>query len=100
LLYFLEMRSEHELALKIGKRLRELRLETGLTQAQVAERIGRRGAYGRQFVYELESGRAGCPSVRTIGLYLRACGARWSRLYDILDCIAPKSTDIRSIGKT
>ena len=83
--------------MKIGKRLRELRLEIGLTQAEVAERMGKAGPYGKQFVYQLESGRTGCPSVRTIGLFLRACGVRWSRLSDILDYVAPSGADIRPI---
>jgi len=91
------MRKEPELAYRIGKRLRDLRLETGLTQAQVAERMGTEGMYGKQFICQLESGKRSCPTVRTISLYLRACGARWSRLSDVLDYVAPSGTDIRPI---
>jgi hypothetical protein len=48
----------------------------------------------------LESSHKGCPSVRTIGLYLRACGARWSRLSDILDQVEPVKTDSAPIRQS
>jgi transcriptional regulator with XRE-family HTH domain len=94
------METEHELGIRIGRRLSEIRREAGLSQAEVAQRMGMKDSYGKQRVWMLESGHNGCPSVRTIGLYLRACGARWSRLSDILDQVEPVKTDSAPIRQS
>lgn len=91
------MKKEPELARRIGNRLKNLRLEVGLTQGQVAERMGIKGRYRKHVIYQVESGQGGCPTVRTIARYLRACGARWSRLSDILEHVEPVSVDTRPI---
>lgn len=69
---------------KLGRRLREIRRDAGLTQPEVAERMGltRRE---QSLVCRLEQGRVANPTLQTIGRFLRACGARWQVLNTVLD---------------
>lgn len=62
-------------ALVVARRprgLAELRRRAGLTQAQVAERLGVR----QERVSAIERGDPGTPEVRTVGAYLEAVGGR------------------------
>ena len=57
---------------KILKDLIRLRRKQKLTQAEVARRMG----VSRQQVYNIESGRQGDPSARTLERYAKAIGAK------------------------
>jgi transcriptional regulator with XRE-family HTH domain len=73
------------LTVEMGNRLRELRRRAGLTQKQVAERMGLRGEQAYKLAWRLESGRGKDPSIGTIARFLRACGARWYHFCDVLE---------------
>lgn len=57
---------------KILKDLIRLRRKQRMTQAEVARKMG----VSRQQVYNIESGRQGDPSARTLERYAKAIGAR------------------------
>ena len=86
---------------EMGLRLRELRREAGLTQDQIADRIGLQGKHRKMIIMKLETGRIGNPHLQTIARFLRACGARWSRFSDQLervDLVVPDSGTIDDSG--
>ena len=62
-------------------RLRELREDAGLTQAQVAERIG----VGQRQVSKIEHGDLGTAKIGTIRRYLEAVGGSLSLEYVVGD---------------
>ena len=62
-------------ASEMGSWLREIRTAAGLSQDEVAARMGRRGRGRSNLISALESGRKQHPYFETIVLYLRACGA-------------------------
>jgi transcriptional regulator with XRE-family HTH domain len=70
---------------ELGARLAELRRKRGLTQQQLAVLMGRQGKCGKSLVCRLERGRFKTPSLRLVGDYLRACGAGFRDLLDILE---------------
>jgi transcriptional regulator with XRE-family HTH domain len=70
-----------------GARLRELRLRAGLSQREVAERMGLRGKQARKSVSLLERGEGADPTVSTIARFLKACGARWYQFCDVLESV-------------
>ena len=83
--YFFSM-SEHSFcACEMGVRLRGLRLRAGLTLVETASRMGLTGRFGCKSVWRLESGRVANPSLETIARFLKACGARWYQLCDVLE---------------
>jgi transcriptional regulator with XRE-family HTH domain/nitrogen regulatory protein PII-like uncharacterized protein len=55
--------------------LRPLRIRAGLTQAQVAAALGKKGKPGVTVISRLEHGRFGNPSLRLVLDYLRVCRA-------------------------
>jgi transcriptional regulator with XRE-family HTH domain len=69
---------------KLGRRLVELRRQRGLTQGRVAELMGRAGKWSKTYVCRLERGRFRSPSLRLVGDYLRACGAGFEDVLDVL----------------
>jgi len=69
---------------RLGPRLRELRRRAGLTQAELARRIGLRSGNARWMV-RIENGRTGNPGLATVGRYLRACRAGFVDVLDVLD---------------
>jgi transcriptional regulator with XRE-family HTH domain len=69
---------------KLGRRLVELRRQRGLTQRQVAELMGRAGRGSKTYVCRLEQGWFRSPSLRLLGDYLRACGAGFEDVLDVL----------------
>jgi transcriptional regulator with XRE-family HTH domain len=69
---------------KLGLRLAELRRQKGLTQGQVAELMGRTGKGSKTAVCRLEKGWFRSPSLRLLGDYLRACGAGFENVLDVL----------------
>ncbi len=69
---------------ELGARLRELRKRAGLTQKELAELMGRRGATARPRIARLELGSIKYPTIAFIADYLRACRAGFDDLGDIL----------------
>jgi transcriptional regulator with XRE-family HTH domain len=69
----------------VCRRLKELRLRAGLSQAQVARVMGRTSPSGRAYVCQIERGTIQDPEFVVILDYLRACGAKLADLRDIFD---------------
>jgi transcriptional regulator with XRE-family HTH domain len=67
----------------LGKRLRELRKKAGLSQAEVARRMGRTGRQAFSIVSRLESGRTKQPTIGLVVDFLTACGASLSDIEDL-----------------
>jgi transcriptional regulator with XRE-family HTH domain len=84
----------------MGARLREIRLKRGFTQDEVAARMGLAGKGRKTFVGRLEQGNIKNPSLGTVTLYLRACGAQFFEFYDTLTRIEPVLVDTRPIERT
>ncbi len=55
--------------------LRQIRVKAGLSQREVASRMGIKSKFGRSFIAQLESGRIKNPTLRTLFDYLQTCGA-------------------------
>jgi transcriptional regulator with XRE-family HTH domain len=91
------VRKEQLPALALGDRLRILRVKAMLTQAEVAVRMGLTGRASGRFIEHLENGRTKNPSVKTIALFLRACGARWHQVTDLLEYAEPVEIDTKPI---
>jgi transcriptional regulator with XRE-family HTH domain len=77
----------------MASRLREIRKAAGLTQDQVASRLGLQGAQRSSYVCQLEKGRIRRPYLDTIVRFLHACGVRIGALSDLLDRVAPLAED-------
>jgi transcriptional regulator with XRE-family HTH domain len=69
---------------EMGQQLRQLRVRKGLSQAELAVRMGLTYRTGKSFICRLEKGDIGDPHLSTIMLYLRACGSLLSEFYDAL----------------
>ena len=69
----------------MGKRLKFLRGQAGLTQSEVARRLGRTGPGGKSWVSQLENGRL--PEVRLGDVleFLRICGRGFDAMLDVTD---------------
>lgn len=70
---------------ELGQRLRSLRIRAGLSQQQVASRMGRRGKGAHTMVGNLELARIKYPTLGLVVDFLRACRARLSDIADIID---------------
>ena len=68
-----------------GVRLRQLRLEAGLTQADVALRMCRPGPGGKSYVCQIERGYMPGLTFNAVMDFLNACGADASAISDIID---------------
>jgi|UniRef100_A0A7C6E9M8 transcriptional regulator with XRE-family HTH domain len=75
------------LSKEIGNLLTKVREKSGLSQTEVAERIGLSEKFGQGYISRLEKGKAKNPPIQTILLYLRACGASWVEFFKKLDAI-------------
>jgi transcriptional regulator with XRE-family HTH domain len=71
--------------LELGVRLRELRRKAGLSQLELARTMGFPGRRAGTMVARLEAGRSRQPTLGLIADYLRACGAGFSSITDIMD---------------
>ena len=69
---------------RLGPRLRELRRRAGLTQEELAGRIGLKSP-NKRWLVRMENGRTGNPGLATVGRYLRACRAGFVDVLDLLD---------------
>jgi transcriptional regulator with XRE-family HTH domain len=87
------------LTLEMGVRLRELRHRAGLTQKQVAQRMGLRGEQAYKLVWRIESGRGRDPSIGTIARFLKACGARWYQFCDVLEPVEAADVAVPEAAK-
>ena len=85
---------------EMGARLREIRSKRGLTLDEVAAGMGLAGKGRKTFVGRLEQGNIKNPSLSTVTLYLRACGAQFFEFYDTLTRIEPVLVDTRPIERT
>jgi transcriptional regulator with XRE-family HTH domain len=72
---------------KVEELLKKLREKSGLSQSEVAERIGLPKKSGHSYVSRLESGKAKSLPLLRILSYLRACGASWVEFFKELDII-------------
>jgi len=70
---------------EIGARLRQLRLEAGLTQADVALRMCRPGPSGKSYVCQIERGYMPGLTFNAVMDFLNACGADATAIKDIVD---------------
>ncbi|MEO0094105.1 MAG: helix-turn-helix transcriptional regulator [candidate division WOR-3 bacterium] len=72
---------------EMGEILRKIREGVGLSQTEVAERIGLSSKTKDSYISHLEKGRLKNPALGLILLYLRACGASWVEFFQELDRI-------------
>ena len=70
---------------ELGKRLRDLRFQAGLTQSELAQAMGRAGKGRACIVSRMEKGRVRYPSLGLIADFLRGCRAGFSDIADVLD---------------
>lgn len=68
----------------LGARLRKLRTEAGVSQMELAEAMGFNPTHGYKYVLRLEKGLVANPTLRTLAGFLRACGAGWQSVSDVL----------------
>jgi transcriptional regulator with XRE-family HTH domain len=84
----------------MGARLKQIRLQSGLSQMKLAKLIGFDPAHGYKYILRLEKGQVPNPTLRTIAACLEACGAQWQAVVDVLPATgtvmapAPGSTSI------
>ena len=83
---------------KLGQRLRELRERAGLTQSEVSELMGRKGANSRGQVSQLELGRVPGPTLSLLADFLRAVRGKFSEIADILDEYTTRPTAVEAEG--
>lgn len=62
---------------ELGKKLKVVRKKAGLTQAQTAKEIG----LTRQYIIQIEKGKAKNPTLGVILNYLDACNVRWTDFF-------------------
>jgi transcriptional regulator with XRE-family HTH domain len=92
-----QMSKDEFFTAEMGARLRKLRLSAMLTQDEVADRMGLKGKWRKMTVRRLEMGRVGNPSLRTVNLFLQACGAGWSDISDLMMRPPPVRIDLKPI---
>jgi transcriptional regulator with XRE-family HTH domain len=73
---------------EMGARLRELRRRAGLSQDEVAARMGLEGKSRKSFVSQLENARILHPYAETLVRYLRVCGALMGEFFDQFNRVA------------
>uniref|UniRef100_A0A7C4CCR9 Uncharacterized protein n=1 Tax=candidate division WOR-3 bacterium TaxID=2052148 RepID=A0A7C4CCR9_UNCW3 len=76
---------EGQLAVKLGRILREVRIRSGLSQRVLALRMAARGRGYRSVLCRLELGKIERPSVVLIADYLRACRAKFADIAEVLE---------------
>jgi transcriptional regulator with XRE-family HTH domain len=80
-----EQSTPDSLDLEVGRRLGQLRIRAGLTQAQLAARLTGVNKGWQQAVSRAELGKAGHISFPFVVDCMRACGASFADIEDILD---------------
>jgi transcriptional regulator with XRE-family HTH domain len=71
--------------LALGERLHDLRRAAGLTQTELAGRLGRTGAAAKSGISQVEHGRYSGVSFNFVIDYVNACGADPAALCDVLN---------------
>jgi len=79
----------------LGARLRQIRLQSGISQMKLATLIGFDPAHGYKYILRLEKGRVPNPTLRTIAACLEACGAAWQAVADVLPSTGTSSKPAR-----
>lgn len=69
---------------ELGSKLRQLRLNAGISQMKLAEILGLNPTHGYKYILRLEKGLVPNPTLRTITGYLHACNAGWQAIADII----------------
>jgi len=77
-----------DVRVQLGRRLAELRRAAGMSQAELALRMGRNGRKFQPYICQLEKGRVPYPSVNLVADYLRACGRGFADVAAVLDAYA------------
>jgi len=85
----LGMENDRVPVIGLGEHLRSLRVARGLSQDDVAVRMGLSAKSGRTTVSAIERDYASNPTVRIVSRYLRAIGYRWADVYHVLDKLEP-----------
>ncbi|HTW90407.1 MAG TPA: helix-turn-helix domain-containing protein [bacterium] len=88
-----------ELCRVLGRRLAQIRREAGLTQVQLAARLGGTNRGWQQAVSRFERGKAGQQSLSFILDYLRVCGKNLGAVLDVLDEYASRPTILEQRAK-
>jgi transcriptional regulator with XRE-family HTH domain len=70
---------------RLGLRLRELRKQAGLTQGELARRLGRTGPGGKSYVCRIERGDFPGLGLHVVGRFLSACGVGMRDIADVLE---------------
>jgi transcriptional regulator with XRE-family HTH domain len=73
-----------EFTSEIGQRLKELRLKAGLSQAELAGKMGKKGKTSRDLTSRLELARTPNPSLTLVADFLAACGAGFDDISDLM----------------
>jgi len=68
----------------MGARLKQIRVQSGLSQMKLAKLIGFDPAHGYKYILRLEKGQVPNPTLRTIAACLEACRAKWQAVVDVL----------------
>ncbi len=79
--------------------LKKIREKAGLSQLEVAKRIGLTYKTADSFISHLEKGSIKNPSLGAILLYLSACGESWSEFFKHLDAIDFRTRHERLISQ-
>lgn len=74
----------------LGSRLKELRVNAGISQMKLAELLGLNPTHGYKYILRLEKGLIPNPTMRTITGYLAACKASWEDLAEVLPALKLK----------
>jgi transcriptional regulator with XRE-family HTH domain len=82
----------------MGRRLRALRLQAGLTQQELAVLMGRQGKGNHFVVGGLERGTFENPTLGLVADYLRACRASFMDIADLLEAYTSKPTVLEQRG--
>ena len=72
---------------EMAELLKKIRLRSGLSQSELAERIGLSKKTSYSYISHLEKGFLKNPSLWTILMYLRICGVSWPEFFKELDRI-------------
>ncbi len=73
----------------LGERLRQLREKAGLSQMNLAGKMGFNPTHGYKYILRLEKGQVPNPTLRTLVGYIEACGATWADVADVLPRSGP-----------
>ena len=77
---------------QLGRRLAELRKAAGMSQGELALRMGRNGRKFQPYICQLEKGHVPYPSINLLADYLRACGRSFADVAAVLDAYMTQPT--------